>query len=367
MKKDPFARLTALLLFGIGYLLFSFMGMLPSSMSVPLPTHSRYVLLPVTGPDISEDLLAYSQKEKIPAQSFDRYIASNPSTAWLSSYQDGSTVHLLAENETYSRKGSARLKGDLSVDKKAPGLYVKIKGVTYSFFNREEPRISYGTTSVSLSHEAYSEKPRGYDPAVLAALLETQEKDKLTPSDFAALMHSKYNGQLVGWFPKTHIAYIKKVGEKVLFRFHTDTGIFEQRSFPEDTIFLGTRGDSAVIWRCEDGTKLMKTDFTTGEETVLGSGGDLDQRSVILPVYEEAEDTLYLLVATEPMDDGEVFVLCFRENLHERLHGKQVQDETKFALSSPSIYSFEKRVLYVFETKEGIFYISFDKEDWFKS
>ena len=280
-KSNP---LITTLVFLLGWALFSYIGLIPTFLSIPLPSHYHYQVLKASTTDVQGEFAAALNDATVPVGQFDQLNESSKHQARLRAYEDeGGDLHFIpsAKDRPYVLSGE-EIAAEWAIPSQM-GLRYDVDGKTY----RVSARFHGETT---ISNKYFQERDvtyfdgaervvNGFEPDYLAGLLNRQRTEKLTPHEFAALLESRVWGQLIGWFPESGTALIydgtqltndaTTVSELRIY--NVSDGTYQVSAVPDDCTVFGCISEQYVACLTPD-NHVFLCDTTLGPVDGKGIG-----------------------------------------------------------------------------------------------
>lgn len=272
------------LVFLFGWAFFSYIGLLPTFISLPLPSHYHYQVLKASTTDVQGEFAAALNDATVPVGQFDQLNESSKHQARLRAYEDeGGDLHFIpsAKDRPYVLSGE-EIAAEWAIPSQM-GLRYDVDGKTY----RVSARFHGETT---ISNKYFQERDvtyydgaervvNGFEPDYLVGLLNRQRTEKLTPHEFAALLESRVWGQLIGWFPESGTALIydgtqltndaTTVSELRIY--NVSDGTYQVSAVPDDCTVFGCISEQYVACLTPD-NHVFLCDTTLGPVDGKGIG-----------------------------------------------------------------------------------------------
>ena len=298
MKYSLYPRLlTILLALLLNWAVLSYFDMVPQSIALPLPAHSKYRMLPATGRDFEQAMLRYYREETMPKNCFDKIHSTNPYSAHLYAYAE-------KKNRFYFfmqiREGCYQLKTGsksdvLFITKR--GLYIRCKKLEMYFTEPDEPyiRIKEGWYTRIKFNESYKTDDSSFDVNLLVNLLKKQQNEKITIEEYSILLQSRYNGQLLGWFPDDHIAVIKRsLSDDEVFRINVNDKSQQTVRYGQDARVIGCADTEylALYWRATNEIGVIS--LLTGEKDVRFQDSRINEPAI---GYDKSGALIFAFIA----------------------------------------------------------------------
>lgn len=311
--SDVFLSVFFLLL---GWAFFSFVGLVPSFLALPLPYHYEYQVLPTATANVQQEFEDRLDVASVPAGAFDELNESSKHQANLRAYQDGKGALFFmssAKDRPYRWKDK-KMSSQWSMGWQM-GLMYGGKWLTYrvSGAYRGHTTIEQGSLK-KMDVTYYDGVQRTVDafvPDYLAELLARESTEMLTPRELAVLLESRVWGQLAGWFPETGAALIYdgtqvKGGE--LRVYDVTAGTYRVAAIPEGYTLVGCVSDQVVACYTPDG-HLVMCDVDAGPLKATF----VDSRVLTASIYRDDDDgSVYLGMVTTRQDGTEPHSVGFR-------------------------------------------------------
>lgn len=285
--------------------MLSYLGAIPSYMSMPMKSHYLNQILVATTTDVQEEFRKTLDAESIPKGTFDELNETSRHQASLRHYMENKNTLLFVpsgKDRAYSLK-NGELKGLWKAGRQM-GLLVSEKGLDYfiSCKYRGQTTVDHASRSADsvTYYEGVQRTTEGFVPEYLADLLNRQKTGNITPREFACLLEARLWGQLAGWFPETDTAFIFDGSEKGLLRaYNTADGTYQETQIPQDYELIGFVNDRTAAC-IRPGGSISMCDIDEGElkDTVAG------MHAVRAGIWVDDETGDVYLSAVHTKEDG---------------------------------------------------------------
>lgn len=318
--------ISIILTLAIGYIAFCYFGMVPESIAVPLPWHSRYCMLPSIAADYRTDRneLVKKQPEKtVKKNTFDKLCSVSPFSARLHMAVDGGKnyyCYLPSAGISYVKP-----KGEDTFRRITGGIvFTKSKYQYHIILAEGENKqvIGRNTDLDENDYQAHLQCDIDADYRGISALLSKQSTQKITNNELSTLLYSRCFGELIGWFPEDNAA-IFALGDTLL-RVNVRTGEETELANPyagKSTEYIGC-ADPDTVYMSLNGIAIVRLRFSTQESY----GIELDQPFDAAFLYKNDKGTYFALIrkpteAQKEQKGSESFKICMIYNWENDSYG----------------------------------------------
>ncbi len=280
-SRNPAGFIFSVLFSGFFLLLswgmLSYLGAIPSYMSIPLKSHYLNQILVVTSADVQEEFQKTLDEESIPKGTFDKINETSLHQARLRDYMENKNTMLFVpsgKDRAYSLE-KGELKGLWKAGRQM-GLLISEKGLDYFISCRYRGQTTVDHAGRCADSVTYFENVQrtvdGFVPEYLAELLNKQKTGNMTPREFACLLEARIWGQIAGWFPETDTAFIFDGNKDGLLRVcNTADNTYRETQIPQDYALIGFVNDhTAACIRPDRSIAMCDIDEGELKDTIAG-------------------------------------------------------------------------------------------------
>ena len=353
------------LLFGWG--LFSYIGLLPKMLAMPLPYHYEHQVLLTSVADVKAEFEKRLDEQTVPKGTFDQINETSRYQASLRHYINKKNKLIFmpsAKDRSYSY-AKGKVEGLWKYGRQM-GIRVQQKNTDFFISGKYRGQTTADEFSLYAKDITYYDDVQrtnyGFIPDYLSSLLKKQHSEKIAPREYAILLEARVWGQIAGWFPESGTALIYDGEENAKLRvYNVEDNTFREASIPEDYRLIGFVNEkTAACIRPDQSLVMCDVDSGPIADTVA------DMNALSAGIYvNDSDGSVYLSAVHTKSDGTSPYCSCWQWTDGNLVPAAKTlcyhEINTEWNYQEADVFCQDDLVFAVFPEETSINYIKFDK------